>query len=138
MNDKEFAKRLAETKFIVDATSHEVQMLWERHSDESNMKMSYNGHEMPRFKWEQLNPGVSQNVGRFADMPVCISLFWYRIDGIMVMFCEPTSQVVDHRLIDEWLKNNCQPKWDAGTRVAHCNAENFHHVIHYIQDPEQR
>ncbi len=133
MSDTEFRQRLAETKFVVKASSDEMQLLWEKFCKQSMYKT-----ELTKYDWEQLNPGRVLTLGELAGMPVCVSVFWFKINGIMVMFIEGTSQVVDHRMIDKWLEENCAPRWDGGSRPAECNTVNFHHVLNYIDRPEDQ
>lgn len=130
MNEAEFKKRLQETQFVVEATSNEMQMLWEKFSDQA----MYKNPDFNKFRFDQLNPGVVETIGKLDKRPVCISLFWWRIDGVMVMCWECTSQVADHAMIEKWLEKHCAPRWDNGTRLAHTNATNFHHVLHHVQD----
>lgn len=130
MNDMEFQKRLRETRFVVDATHDEMFMLWEKFSDEA----MYKNPDFNKYRFEQMNPGLSLQVGKLAGMPVCMSLFWWKINGVQIMVVEGTSQVVDHRMIEKWLEKNCAPRWDGGTRLAHCNAANFHHVLDYVRN----
>ena len=127
MSEDDFIQRLKETQFVVDATSDEMQMLWEKFCDQSMYKTPLNV-----YKWEQLNPGCVKTLGKLADMPVCMSMHWHRINGIMVMFYEGTSQVVDHRMIDQWIEENVHCKDEDG-RLAQCNAANFGHVLRYIR-----
>ena len=126
MNDREFKKRLKLTKFVVNASSFEAQLLWEKFCKDAIQKTDLN-----RYEWEQQNPGCSQTIGELDGRPVCLSLFWNKINGIMILFYEATSQVVDHLMVEKWLKKNCCPKYEHG-REAHCNAENFHLALHYI------
>jgi len=130
MNDAEFKKRLRETRFVVDATHDEMFMLWEKFSDEA----MYKNPHFNKFRFEQMNPGVSQQIGTLDNRPVCISLFWWKINGVQIMVVEGTSQVVDHLMIEKWLEKHCAPRWDKGTRLAHCNAANFHHVLDFVQN----
>lgn len=80
-----------------------------------------------RLAWEQLNPGYMVTVGECAGMPVCVCVTFARIRGRIVAFYYATSQVVDHRMVEKWLAKEFKPpKWDSGTRTAHCDAQNFH------------
>lgn len=133
MNEAEFKKRLRETKFVVDATHDEMFMLWEKFSDEA----MYKHPDFNKFRFEQMNPGVSQQIGTLDKRPVCISLFWWKINGVQIMVVEGTSQVVDHAMIEKWLEKHCAPRWDGGTRLAHCNAANFHHVLDFVRNEGQ-
>lgn len=130
MNDAEFARRLKDTKFVLDATHDEMFMIWEKFSDEAMHK----NPDFNKYKFEQMNPGVSLTIGTLAGMPVCMSLFWWKINGVLIMVHECTSQVVDHRMVDKWLEKNCCPRWDGGSRLAHCNTANFHHVLDFVRN----
>jgi len=133
MNDH-FEKMVAETKFVVEATDNEMQSFWEKFSTEA----MHPRPEFNKYKWEQINPGYVETVGELAGFPVCISVFWFRINGVTVMFYDATSRVVDHQMIEEWLDKHCAPRWDKGTRLARCNSNNFHHVLNYVDREEDR
>jgi hypothetical protein len=120
---------LKETEFVVEATHNESHLLWEKFCTQSMYKT-----ELNKYNWEQINPGYLICVGDFHGFPVNISCFWYRINGVMVMFYEDVSRIVDHEMIKEWLKKNCAPRWDKGTRLAHTNATNFHNVLGHIRE----
>ena len=62
-------------------------------------------------------------------MPVCITINWATVNGLIIMFVDPTSKVVDHRIIDKFLDDNCSPRYDNNTRLARTNSWNFHHAI---------
>lgn len=81
---------------------------------------------------EQVNPGWALTIGELAGKPVVISLSWWRIDGVLVMFYDMVSRVVDHQMKEQWLDANCCPK-DLDGRVARTDAMNFHNVIHHVQ-----
>lgn len=128
------AERIAGTKFVVEATSCEVQMLWERHSIDAMFARP----ETNRYKFEQLNPGFIETIGHLDNRQVNVEMFWHRINGVLVMYVNSVSQVVDHKMIEEWLKKKCSPRWCGGSRLAHTDASNFHHVLDYVRNPDQR
>jgi hypothetical protein len=117
MND--FESNLKRTVFVVTANSYEVLELWKDFKDE--------------FGFEQEPMGYSERVGTCARMPVVIYCRWMRLNGLLIMFIEATSQVVDWRLIDKWLDKNCNPKWDQGSRIARTDAMNFGHVLQHVR-----
>jgi hypothetical protein len=119
--------RLAETIFIVEATSFEQHCLWAETSSTSDCRRF-----APR-KWEQMH-GWLVTVGRLDKRPICVSMTWNRIDGQLVMFWHPTSQVVDMVQIEKWFDKHFNGKWDKGTRNARTDAMNFHHCLHAIDE----
>lgn len=52
-------------------------------------------------------------------MPVCLEVHWNLIGGHLVAFYAPTSQVVDHRMVDKYVRENCAKKTDA-MNFSHC------------------
>lgn len=123
---------IAETFFLVEATSFEHQMLWERWSiqalelDRKLYRLSEHPH---RVAWEQLSPGFGQQVGEIAGRPVCVSVQFARVAGRVVVFYEATSQVSDSVMIEKWLEETFK---DLNTRRAQTNASNFHICVHAI------
>jgi hypothetical protein len=123
--------RFGDVRFLVDATHFEKYTLWERNE-------TYKAGGLTHIKtWEQ-GTGLYLEIGRLDGRPVTLNFWFEKLDGVTVVFYEAASQVVDHRMIEEWLEKNLSPKWDKGTRRAHCDAANFHHAVQYVTDPSNR
>lgn len=123
--------RLKKTLFVVEATSAEQFMLWKDWSVAS---------DSPRYgkmKWEPINPGWMVTVGKIGKRPCCISISWQRIDGHMVMFWYPCSQVSDSLKSEAWIEANFSGKWDHGHRRAYCDAGNFHLCVNAIREANE-
>lgn len=122
--DEQMLKFLHGVEAVVEVGDNYARhMLWRHHHYESK-----------RFTWEEDLSGLLETVGHLAEMPVCISLFKARVDGILVLFVEPTSMVVDHRLIQKWYEETL-PKSafrDDGY-VNKTDAMNFCNVIFRVQ-----
>ncbi len=92
----------------VEANGYERLKLWEEYQKE----------------WEEDSRGGPLiTVGQLAEMPVCIALNKVKVRGHSILLWEPTSQVVDHRLIKAWLLTHL-PK---DTRRE--DAMNFHNAL---------
>ena len=77
---------------VVEATRFEDLRLWQ---DIKKYR--------PEWEWKQSLSGPLITVGRLDDRPICISVFVHEIGGERIVFVEPTSQLVDYKMIDEWL-----------------------------------
>ncbi len=118
MDPREQWKR--ETVYCVEASSFEQHALWVMHSKDSST---------PAYKstvsWEQLNPG---SMVRIQDDPViCVSLFWVRLEGRVAVFYDATSQVVDWRKVEDWIKEQFPG-------IPTCDAMNFGSCVHKIRE----
>ena len=92
--------RLAETDYLVEATSNEWFSLWDRWCEKSRH------HWEPVFKeWEQLG-GWLTSIGEINDRPIAIELNWTKLDGFLVCNWEATSQLVDYVMINKWITEN--------------------------------
>lgn len=104
---------------IVEANSYELHMLWEENERSENPK-----------SWKQDGGGPLVTVGHLDKMPVCISLFIVRVDSHKVLFFDATSQVVDYRLIDNWMEDNLP---ESARRkdgfINKSDAANFHNIF---------
>lgn len=87
-----------ETDFLREfwATSGELRPSWER-SRESRNEPTH------RVSWDDRSTGFYETIGHLAKMPVCVSVRWATVGGALIAFWEATSQVVDYRMIEEWL-----------------------------------
>ncbi len=119
--------RLQRTFACVEATGYESLSLWQHHSSQSDRPKGYKPHQ-----WVQDSLGFLQTVGTLADMPVAVSVFWATVDGKLVLFYEATSRVVDHEMVDEWIKKNTP------TAVIRTNAMNFHNVLGAIEHANKK
>lgn len=114
---------LKDTFFAVEATSFEKQLLWERWHESIPM--------------EQDGSGFGRQVGEIGGMPTMVMLYRFNIWGKWVVFYEGTSQVVDHRLVEGWIKKNVlahTPGWDGRARGCHCDAQNFHLCVEALEE----
>lgn len=126
------AQMLKDTEAIVDADSYARLRLWEEFAVEGQA-FTTDRFLRPRYYWEQISRGICETVGVIKigkeELPVAIMAFWARLrvakgdPGKLVMFWEATSQVVDHRMIDRWFKDNLRKN------VVKYNASNFHNVV---------
>jgi len=130
MNDDQFRVNLRDTVFLVEATSYEHLCLWREYAEDSDRPRASNP-----VLWRQENEGRLITVGSLAGMPVTLSVKWDIINNIRVMFYDSPSVVTDMRMIERWLDENTNcPKWDNGTRLARCDAMNFHLCLHAIEE----
>lgn len=107
--------------FLVEATHHEQHKFWVDHHYKPRP-------ESPVVRWEQEGMGHTITIGELDKRPVCVSIFYAKINDKRVLFYEGTSQVVDHNMIEEWLHHFTLKtiRWDNGQRWAHCDSSNFH------------
>jgi hypothetical protein len=124
-------ERWKETKFVVEATSFEQFELWREHALGGllpGQADSLNARGR-RVSWEQMNPGSLTTIGVLFDRPICVCVSWARVNGHIIAFYEATSELVDYKMVDAWIRAKCSAKWDRGARRAHCDAMNFHHCL---------
>lgn len=114
--------------FVVEASSFEKQSLWERWAQQSPNPVK------KLIDWQDCGRGWLIQIGQLDDRPVNLSIFGATLNGQHVLFYEAVSQVVDWTQVEKWFKEHCWPKWDNGTRRAHCDAMNFHHCIEAVTE----
>lgn len=121
-----------DTVFLVEASNYERHCLWREFADDPTARL-HDPYNRRRVKWEQLSPGSMTTVASVLRRPVTISCFWARLDGHIVLFYSPTSELVDWKRINAWLAQEYAhvPKWD-DSRTAHCDAQNFAHCLDAI------
>ncbi len=112
--------RLKQTVYLIEASHFEQFTLWDRWA--AGSKNCRRLH----LKWEQSN-GYLVTVGHLDKRPIVISMSWDIIEDHPVCFWEPTSELVDHKMIQNWFSKNYTAKTHDG-RYAKTNADNFHHV----------
>lgn len=119
--------RFALTEFVIEATDFECHSLWREHN--------YRPDNDDKMSWTGDGSGTMITVGRLNDMPVNISIQWAMVNGMLMMFYWACSQVVDYKMVESWLKENCNPMH--GNRRAHTDAQNFHVAIHASNEKKE-
>jgi hypothetical protein len=116
--------------FLVEASDYERHSLWKEYSKEYDQ---YDG----RVDWKEERRGYFYEIGRLDDRPVCVSVVFASVNGKRVAFYYGCSQLVDHKMIEEWLDQLDIPKWGGGRRSC-TDASNFHHCLDAIQQFNKR
>ena len=114
--DEEMVRFLDGIVGAVEATREEYHSLYSRYTKEYGKS------------WESNSSGLFETVGYLDDRPVCISLRTAVVEGHKILFVEATSQVVDHVLIDEWLRLNI-PSRDNSEYPNKVDVTNFHNIF---------
>lgn len=105
--------------YAVEATDYERTALWSMF------------HE--RVRWECDSRGRLVTIGELAGRPVAVCLTWATIEGRRVVFYETTSRVVDHDLVERWVREHALT-----ARAERTDASNFHNIVHAIRDANER
>lgn len=113
--------------FLVEANDNEVHSFWRDHFHEPRKDYII-------VKWEQEFCGQLIQIGELDNRPVNIAISYAKLNDKRVMFYYACSQVVDHAMVENWLKHFTLEtiRWDNNTRWAHCNSSNFHHCIEIV------
>lgn len=117
---------LANCEGAVEANSYETMCLWKELSVEAKRFGWGNGD----YDWVQNNSGCGCGIGEVAGKPVFVSLLTNTINGQEILFYEATSQIVDHEMVEEWLKEALPDKAKySGGYVNKTNAMNFTNIL---------
>lgn len=113
---KEFLKGVVG---VVKATHTERHLLWEKYHYNDKL-----------FTWVSGGGGPAPIIGYVNDMPVCVTLLVDVIEGHPILFIDATSQVVDWRMVDEFLKKHLpQSAFKDSGYVNETDAMNFTNVL---------
>jgi hypothetical protein len=123
--------RVAQAMFAVEADSFSYHALWRDHSHESRERRG------KIVEWQDVSQGWSKQVGSLDGRPVVVSLRWSYLDGQLVLFWHGTSQVVDYKMIEDWLDEHFKATYDNDTCKAKCDASNFHHCLSAVQEANE-
>lgn len=99
--------------YMVEANSFETMMIWREHHKELNWKSVTLG-------------GPMFHLGSINDRPVVLSVDIFSILGRKVMSYNPTSQLVDWVMVEEFLEKS----WPNAKKT---DAMNFHNAIYHIR-----
>lgn len=154
----EIAPEFSDVVFFVEANSNEQFLLWQEYSKESmsniqplsdaainniptdyredvkilNNKVKKFAHT--RIDWKQIMSGFGLTIGQVQRKPVCVTFNFAIINGKKVCFYYPSSIMVDHRMIENWLISRFQLTHDKYTRWNHVDANNFHNCVNSLDN----
>jgi len=121
----EIAKYLEGIVGVVEATRFEKHALWREYH--------YQPREgFARYEWKDTGGGYFITVGHVVESPVCISIETSTVNGHKLLFWHATSQMVDHVMIDNWLKDNLPQSARQAHNPQYLNQSdptNFHNVF---------
>ena len=118
-------KKMSNVKFFVEANSFEIFKLWQENK---------NDYKEP-CKWGEGHLGLIFTIGFLDNRPINIALHFATLDEILVCFYSGCSEVVDHKMIEEFIKFCWPIKYDSKSRRAMTDAHNFHHCVHFCKNP---
>ena len=100
------AQKYDRTVCLIETTGNHRNALWEQWSVEAGRLNRCRRvlERWTRYEWEQDSAGLMVTVGRLANRPVVVSLQWAWINGKLVCFWEPTSELVDYAMVASWLR----------------------------------
>lgn len=128
--NKEDVSLFKDVVFLVEATYNEQHMLWERY----HYRPDPDPDQVQIKSWEQTMMGRGVQIGTVDDRSINVSISYAILNGKKVLFYYGVSQLVDHKMIEDWLKMYSLDtiRWDNGHRWAHCDAANFHHCMEAV------
>jgi hypothetical protein len=122
--------RFSKTEFAVEGDSFVYHALWGKYSTETLYKTP-----MSVVRWEEDCMGTVTQIGyldtigevggRMRGRPININFRWAKLNGHSIMFYDPCSQLVDYKMVEDWL--------DKYTKFRRCDANNFHNVLELIK-----
>lgn len=117
--NSEMKEFLASVVGCVEATSYEIMCLWNEY------------HKQRQLSWVPARSGRMPTIGVLDKRPVVLSLLINVVNGHPILFFEATSAVVDHTMVQEWLKLHLPESAlkSNGEYVKSVDAMNFHNVL---------
>ncbi len=117
-DDDEMNKYLEGVIGVVEASRDEYCTLYRLYKDL--------GHS---WNEDRMNSGINCILGFCDKMPVAVTFTFAIIKGHKIMFIDPTSQVVDYRIIDKWLKKRMPKSAYVNKHVNRTDVGNFHNIF---------
>lgn len=100
--------------YMIEANSFESMSLWREYNE--------------ALEWKECTSGGPMfQLGELDSRPIVLGVNIIKVDGRKVMFYDPTSQVVDWVMVEDFLEKS----WPNAKKT---NAMNFFNAVHYIRD----
>lgn len=125
--DEEDARKILETEFIVEGSHEDSFNFWKMWH--SVLSVVQDGR------------GFGQQIGELGGYPVCVTVFWHIVEGKRVAFVAGSSRVVDHTMVEEWVKEtfpvfkrhqDARAAGDYNDMYPMANMSNIHHCLHKV------
>ena len=116
-----FDKRLAKTFHAIEADSYAFHQIWKEYFYDVPK-------EKRKFNFVQDSSGRGLEVGRINKRPIVLNFRWWIINDRPVLFYGCNSQLVDWKMIEDWLK-----KYMPHLRHT-SDATNAHNVLNFLED----
>lgn len=116
----EHDEKLKRTQFFVEADRFAQRILREKHKDD--------------ISWETDLAGFSRHIGNIKKRPIYVDFSFAKIGNKNVCFYWGCSELVDHKMIEEYLEKEFPVKYDNGTRRAMVDSGNFHNCYHFCNE----
>jgi hypothetical protein len=114
------------TEYVIRATDTEKFFLWK--DIDRIRKQKFTEHRWQNIIWGHISEGRVYTIGKINNRPINIELSWAKLNGHYVTFWESNSELVDYKMLREWLEQTFKH-----VDIRHyCNALNFHLCIDYI------
>ena len=122
MQDQDI-ERMSHVKFFVKANTNETFCLWKENKYEYK-----NEHN-----WRQVTSGFALTLGEIENRPIVLEFAFNYIYDNLVCFYHGCSQLVDNKMIDDFIEFCWPIKYD-GNRRAMTDATNFHHCFQFCEN----
>lgn len=109
------------------AFRHIDHMVEATHFEYSRLCIEWRGHVQIDETREMGLPDRVE-IGVFHGRPINITVIWTRINGHLVGFYDPCSELVDYKMIEEWLDQNFCPPREHNV-VNRVDASNFRNCL---------
>jgi hypothetical protein len=124
MDKYEFQELASKTSYLVEADDFAALCLWKEHCEEG--APPYDRSNQPRVVWKE-ECNVGYQIGRIDNRPIMLMMRWATLGKHLVCFFDSPSELVDHKMIDEYLR-----KTFPGVRK--CAARNFRLALNFLRD----
>ncbi|MFA5153768.1 MAG: hypothetical protein WC554_14500 [Clostridia bacterium] len=121
-------EKMSKVKFFVEANSYETFKLWKEN------KYDYS----EPCEWKEDTAGLVFTIGYVDNRPINLEFSFNTINGTLVCFYSGISQLVDHKMIEEFIEFCWPIKYDRNSRRAMTDATNFHNCAQYCKEEGQK
>ncbi len=134
---KTFHNKLKRVRYFVEANSFERHMLWKETS--KSYYLYYIGDTIPKdsclLDWKD-QTGFCMIIGYIKKHPINVNFSFIYLNDNLVCFYYGCSTIVDHSMIDNFLRNNYPLKYHM--RFRYVDASNFHLCLDYCLEEHNK
>ena len=130
--DEGFSKNLS------PELKYELDLLKDMNSRIIKHNQKVHDDNQKRVDWKQEYAGFATCIGEIKKRPIYVEFSFAYINGHKIAFYNGCSELVDYKMVENYMTKNFQLTHDNYCRWNHVNAANFHNCVNSLDRMDKK